>query len=556
MVKFNPFKGLNQSNLFQYIKKNLGKLIHASFLYPLLFAIFPILALWETNISNMGSLDAIHALLEAIIAAVVLYFFLKLITKNHIKAGLISTLILLLYFTYGQILLVIKAVPEWGLKIARHRIMLPLWVVILAVGVFLIYKYWKKLTGLALYLNLIGLFLLVSSGLQIGLAISHNQAFYLTPNPLLNKADPAFDPQQAGNKADFPDIYLIVIDSYSRDDIILNKFHYDNSPFSQALTNMGFVVPKCSMSNYAFTAFSMSSMLNMNYLDAFFPGRSPTATGFNSSVFDVYIRNSLVRKNLTELGYKTISFETDYPWVEIPDANIFYRSDSIQSILGDILTPSDFDTQLNETTMQSILSDARIVSPRVRKFLSTIQKFDNQLKQNVLATLHIEIRNKKYYRILDSLDRLENVAEIPGPKFVYLHSTGIHGSYVLGPNGEYQPTEENIPGYENGLIYMNNRMLQIIPKLINNSRIPPVIILEGDHGAPPVTASRLSNYQALYMPGKGKEVIYPSLTPVNTFRLIFNTYFNAQYPLLKDLSYTRIGDSKYDFGLVPPSCPK
>ncbi len=271
MFKFNPFKGLNQLNLFQYIKKILGRLIHASFLYPLLFAIFPILALWETNISNMGSFDAIHALLEAIIAAVVLYFFLKLITKNHIKAGLISTLILLLYFTYGQILLVIKAVPEWGLKIARHRIMLPLWVVILAVGVFLIFKYWKKLTGLALYLNLIGLFLLASSVLQIGLAISHNQAKNLTPNPLLSKADPAFDPQQAGNKADFPDIYLIVIDSYSRDDIILNKFHYDNTPFSLALTNMGFVVPRCSMSNYAFTAFSMSSMLNMNYLDAFFP---------------------------------------------------------------------------------------------------------------------------------------------------------------------------------------------------------------------------------------------------------------------------------------------
>ncbi len=157
---------------------------------------------------------------------------------------------------------------------------------------------------------------------------------------------------------------------------------------------------------------------------------------------------------------------------------------------------------------------------------------------------------------MNSLNRLENVAEIPGPKFVYLHSTGIHGAYVLGPNGEYQPTQESIPGYENGLIYMNNRMLQIIPKLINNSRIPPIIILEGDHGAPPVTNVRLSNYQALYMPGKGKEVIYPSLTPVNTFRLIFNTYFNAHYPLLQDLSYTRMGDNKLDFSLVPPSCPK
>jgi hypothetical protein len=556
MLKIIPLKDLNKLKLFKYSKNKLGGLFRSSFLYPLLFAIFPILALWETNFSNMGSLDAIHALLVTIIAAIVLYFILKLITRNSIKAGLISTLILLLYFTYGQILLVIKGAPEWGPKIARHRFMLPLWAAILAIGVFLILKYWRKLTGLVLYLNLIGLFLLASSGLQIGLAINREQATGVAQNPILNEADPAFNAQQAGNKADFPDIYLIVIDSYSRDDIILNKFHYDNSPFSQALTNMNFVVPRCSMSNYAFTAFSMSSMLNMNYLEAFYPGRSPTTTSFDSSAFDVYIRNSLVRNNLTELGYKTISFETDYPWVEIPDADIYYRSISFRSIMGDILTPSDFDTQLNETTMISSLSDASIVSPKVRKYLSTLQKSENNLVQKVFTLFNIQIKNKKYFRILDSLDKLENLAEIPGPKFVYLHSAGLHGDYVLGPNGEYQPTDDDIPGYENSLIYMDKRMLQIIPRLINNSRIPPIIILQGDHGAPPVTNSRLSNYQALYMPGKGKEVIYPSLTPVNTFRLIFNTYFNAHYPLLKDISYTRNGNRKDDFSLVPPSCPK
>jgi len=553
MFKTIPLRDLKKSKLFQYSKKKLGELIHASFLHPLLFAIFPILALWEINFSNMGSLDAMHALLQAIIAAVVLYFILRLITRNKIIAGLISTLMLLLYFTYGQIFLVIKAVPDWGNKIARHRFMLPLWAAILAVGVFLIYKYWKKLAGLVLYLNLIGLFLLAMSGLQIGMAISREQASTAAQNPLLNQADPAFNPQQAGNKTDFPDIYLIVIDSYSRDDRILTRFNYDNSPFSKTLTNMNFVVPKCSMSNYAFTAFSMSSMLNMNYLDAFFTAKGPI-TSVVPSDFDPYIRNSLVRKNLTELGYKTISFESDYPWVEIPNANIYYRSISARSMLSDFLTPSDFDTELSATTLQTSLSDASIVSGQVRAKLSALERLDYYLGQDVFSTF--KIGNKKYYRILDSLDYLQNIPEIPGPKFIYLHSSGLHGSYVLGPNGEFQPTDNIVPGYENSLIYMDNRMLQIIPRLIKNSRVPPIIILQGDHGAPPITNGRLSNYQAIYMPGKGKEVIYSSLTPVNTFRLIFNTYFNAHYPLLKDISYIKNGDKEYSFAAVPPSCPK
>jgi hypothetical protein len=536
--------------------KIFNKIFNSSLLTPILFALFPIFSLWAANSTLMGSLDALHALLTATIGAIALFYILRLVTKSQGKAGLISALVMLLYFSYGQIFLLITGIPGIGIKIARHRFLLSLWVAILAVGIFLIYKYWKKLAGLALYLNLIGIFLLALSGLQIGMATYREQTISAAQNPLLNKADPAFNAQQAGNKADFPDIYLIVIDSYSRDDIILNQFHYNNSPFSQALTNMGFVVPKCSMSNYSFTAFSMSSMLNMNYLDAFYPGRDPTTVGFHSSAYDGYIRNSLVRKNLTELGYKTISFETDYPWVEIPDANIYYKSMSVQSIMGDILTPSDFDSQLNETTMLSVLNDASGISPGVKEKLSAVQKLENNLEQKMFTQFNIQIRNKKYYRIMDSLDKLENLAEIPGPKFVYLHSTALHGAFVLGPNGEYQPAIKSIPGYKNALIYMDNRMLQIIPRLINDSRIPPIIILQGDHGAPPVTNVRLSNYQALYMPGEGKQVIYPTLTPVNTFRLIFNTYFNAHYPLLEDISYTRNANAKDTFVLVPPSCPK
>ena len=176
-----------------------------------------------------------------------------------------------------------------------------------------------------------------------------------------------------------------------------------------------------------------------------------------------------------------------------------------------------------------------------------MEKLENYVEQNVF-----KIGDKKYYQILDSLDNLENLAKVPGPKFVYIHSTGLHGDFVLGSTGQFQ-LSGRVPGYENALIYMDNRMLEILPKLIKDSRVPPVIILEGDHGVAPVSDARLSNYQAIYMPGAGKNVIYPSLTPVNTFRLIFNTYFNAQYRLLKDVSYSYDHGRLFNFHVVPPS---
>ena len=35
----------------------------------------------------------------------------------------------------------------------------------------------------------------------------------------------------------------------------------------------------------------------------------------------------------------------------------------------------------------------------------------------------------------------------------------------------------------------------------------------------------------------GNKLLYDSISPVNTFRLVFNYYFDTNYELLNDLSY-------------------
>ena len=48
---------------------------------------------------------------------------------------------------------------------------------------------------------------------------------------------------------------------------------------------------------------------------------------------------------------------------------------------------------------------------------------------------------------------------------------------------------------------------------------------------------RIEILNAYYLPDNAKDFLYDSITPVNTFRLIFNYYFNVSYELLEDKSY-------------------
>ena len=42
---------------------------------------------------------------------------------------------------------------------------------------------------------------------------------------------------------------------------------------------------------------------------------------------------------------------------------------------------------------------------------------------------------------------------------------------------------------------------------------------------------------AFYLPKNDSSFLYDSITPVNTFRLIFNRYFNMKYESQEDKSY-------------------
>jgi hypothetical protein len=84
--------------------------------------------------------------------------------------------------------------------------------------------------------------------------------------------------------------------------------------------------------------------------------------------------------------------------------------------------------------------------------------------------------------------------------------------------------------------------------------VPPVIIIQGDHG--PWLQPRAKRFwilNAYYLPGH-MDNLYPDLSPVNTFRLVFNAYFGGKYDMLADVSYFSPVPRLYEFTAVPNTC--
>jgi hypothetical protein len=134
-----------------------------------------------------------------------------------------------------------------------------------------------------------------------------------------------------------------------------------------------------------------------------------------------------------------------------------------------------------------------------------------------------------------------------------------HPPYIYSSTGALVPDATNysqvIAGYRNAVIFIDTEMLEVVDKIIANSTTPPIIVIQGDHG--PFTYNtplqHMSILNVYYLPG-AKNSLYSSISPVNTFRVIFNSYFGMQFPLLKDVSRYSPSNNRENFTIIPNAC--
>jgi hypothetical protein len=62
---------------------------------------------------------------------------------------------------------------------------------------------------------------------------------------------------------------------------------------------------------------------------------------------------------------------------------------------------------------------------------------------------------------------------------------------------------------------------------------------------------------AYYLPGDSSEAAV-DISPVNTFRMIFNRYFGGKYDYLENTAYFSVYNKPYEFTVIPndrQGCP-
>jgi hypothetical protein len=324
-----------------------------------------------------------------------------------------------------------------------------------------------------------------------------------------------------------------VFDTYGRSDTLRTYFQFDNSAFIQQLEKVGFYVAPCSQSNYASTELSLSSSLNLNYLDIL--GDNSSKIYSQQDLYRLLQKNS-VRQQLKNAGYRIVTLDSGFDPTDWKDADVHLsmESDPLRTyLLGGV---NAFEALEFQTSGGLLLYNAKPHLP------AKVQSF--------LDAAYTEHRQ----RILFAFDTLETLPKMPGPKFVFVHILAPHSPFVFGANGEivgrHTPFTLNndleiadpkayIEGYRNQVQYINRRTIQAVQAILASSKTPPIIIVQGDHGPKAgitTQIGRMAILNAYYLPG-GNEGLYATITPVNSFRIIFNRYFGGQFQLLPDLSY-------------------
>lgn len=504
------------------------------YFHPILIGLYPVIALLAANIGEIRPEAVVRSFLVSLGLVIFVYMIALLGFRNRSLGAIFSSFFFLLFFSYGHVYALIEGKMIGGLEIGQHRFLGLLWILVFFTGLWLILKKAHRAVNFNRLLNIVSIILLIFPIFQIGefefrasrVAAGGGNA---KATALTTESGKNPDPDT------LPDVYYIILDGYSRDDILKKLYNFDNSSFLSQLRELGFVIPDCAQSNYARTALSISSALHMDYVQNFSPLIEQGDQSLDMPVYHDYIKHSPVRSHLAEFGYKMVAFETGYFWNEVTDADVYIVAN---------------DNPLEKVKQGKDVSEFEVMYLRTTA-LRAADELKSKLAQNIIKNIRTP-EEKHHDRVIFALDQLGQVPNLPGKKFVYAHILAPHAPFVFNPDGRYNPNDAVNPGYLNAISFVNSRVIPIVKSIISNSKVPPIIILQGDHGWD--EDNRIQIFNAYYLPNGGAADVYPTITPVNTFRIVFNRYFGDSLPLLKDTSYFSNGLAPYDFTVTPFTC--
>lgn len=481
--------------------------------HPIIFSIFPVLFLFSLNIDSLNYEEVILPIIIVPLASLALWTILSLILKNKLKAGLIISLGIVLFFSYGHIHNVLLE-SELVSDISRHRYLLLPFFTAFIIGTIYFVKTKRLLNNATTITNGVSFALVIITLVNIG-----SFGFAYTSLELENQET---NLQEIQNKANLPDIYYIILDGYAGAEILRDVYDFDNTEFISFLKQNNFYVIDNARSNYAISSLSISSALNMDYIDYIAEELGPD----NGNIHPIYeiISNNNVMNNFKSLGYEIVVIGSSQKFTTYLE-------------VADTILCRDINTWSTEFNVSLV-------------------------KTSILKPIYVMLFETHRDKIECSLDTLPNVSEqFDVPIVVWAHLILPHPPYLFGPNGEHVESDTieitdswgDGVGYINQVMFANKKMTEFVESVKDNE-IQPIILIQGDHGTGAAEdgstdekiRQRMTILNSMHLPGEIEFIPYDGITPVNSFRLIFNNYFDTNYEFLPDKSYFGNHENPYD----------
>jgi len=490
-------------------------------LYPFLLILDVILTPLAHNLNRLDPSQALRPLLFLWLAAAGVLVLLYFLFRDWQYAGYLVFLVTLFFFSFVYITRFLEATLADSGKVLDERIFL---LILAAVFVVLGVKgVWVRLGGrtwLTGYMNLLLAVILLVPAFELVSGLVQKPA---KASGSSGSARASFNGMPV-DCSSTPDIYYIILDGYGRADSLADLYGLDNQPFLDYLERKGFYVAGESYANYIQTIFSIPSALNFDFID-------PPGVGVNGQVyFSGLMRHNDIMAALKSCGYQTIAIESGYFFTDHPEVDLYLTRG---------IGTNEFENLLLADSPLDVFADELNLKPSELSYAAHRQ------------------------RVRFSFDTLKALPHMTGPKFVFAHIITPHPPYVfdrsgqpiepkhryyIGDGDDYEgDLDEYIFGYSAQVQFVNQQIQQVIDSLLANSSQPPIIIIQGDHGpgsrlvwdAPSQTClwERTPILNAYYLPGGKNGLLYPSISPVNSFRVVLNTYFGTDLPLLPDDTY-------------------
>jgi hypothetical protein len=506
-------------------------------LHPYLIAAYTALLIFSHNFLNLYKEHILYGTLLAVslrlLVTWLLLIFAYRLLKDRLKAGIIVSLFLMWFFFWGYVyedivlaILVKVSGVSLSSEVLLSSLFFLLWTVFFILCAIYTLRKSNDRCNQTRIMNAVSLSLIIiwlgSAYVKINILMHHNTS--------LGEMSKKWGEIVENTKKDDlsaavvkPDIYYLILDTYASYHT-LNKFlGFDNDDFYGYLKEKGFYIAEKSLSNYSSTLLSLATSLNMEYLGDRYFGMLSQLRKLSSFQPHFLIAKNKVEHLLSLRGYKSISIG----WGINSDCGkvFLYKGNKFIETTG----PLFFESLLGKSILDFFIGN------------------------------YSGLRDYYRQQTLYNFSALSKVIDIPGPKFVFFYIRCPHRPFVFGPDGQethiwHFGYGSDWKEYISQLKYVNQRLKELLELVLSKSDNPPVIILQGDHGLQLVRTEPLSAVieysmpilNAYYLPGEAKSLFYDSITPVNTFRLLFNYYFKTHYDLLEDRSWFSNSDKPYD----------